>query len=367
MDKKKVGIVTFHTADNYGALYQCYALQETIKNITNYNVEIIDYCTKKHIYAYKLLRKRSTNPLKNIVRNLNVLLKYKPLREKQLKFKAFRQKYLMLSNKRYHSEIEFLSSAMPYHICVTGSDQVFQPYIEDYKAFYMDFDNYSGKKVAYAPSFGISDFSSEVEERVQPLVMDYDHLSCREEDGAAFLTRLTGKTVPVVLDPVFLLSPFKWRELCSQVTSESAPYIFIYDLNGGSQLVKVAKKIQKKINLPIICATSNSSLKDKGVRFSLNLGPLDMINMIDNASYVITDSFHGAAMSLCLNKKVIVKVANKVASSRLLSLFNQLNISNQIINDDCQFDEGNIYFNSYAQQLEKLKTSSLNYLKKSLE
>lgn len=366
MDKKKVGVITFHTADNYGALYQCYALQETIKNITNYDVEIIDYCTKKHINAYKILRKRSSNFLKNIARNLNVLLKYKSLREKQLKFKAFREKYLILSEKRYHSEIELLSSTIPYEICVAGSDQVFQPYIEDYKAFYMNFDNFSGKKVAYAPSFGICDFCKMVEERVKPLVMDYAYLSCREEDGAAFLTKLIGKTVPVVLDPVFLLSPLKWRALCSQVPSESAPYIFIYDLNGGSQLIKLAQKLQKIFNLPIICATSNSTLKNNDVRFLFNVGPLEMIKMIDNASYVITDSFHGAAMSLCLGKKVIVKVVNRVASSRLLSLFNQLNISNQIIDDENKFD-GGIYFNSYAQQLEILKIKSLQYLKEALE
>lgn len=367
MDKKKIGIITFHTADNYGALYQCYALQETILNITNHNVEIIDYCTKKHIYAYKLIRNRSTNPLKNLIRNLKVLHKYRPLRDKQLKFKQFRERFLLISNKRYHSELELRSSTIPYEICVTGSDQVFQPYIEDYKAFYLDFDNYSGRKVAYAPSFGISDFSRMVEERVKPLVSDYAYLSCREEDGADFLSRITGKAVPVVLDPVLLLPPLKWREIGSHVSNVDMPYIYVYDLNGGSQLIKLAQKLQKRYNLPIICATSNGSLKANGVIFLFDVGPLEMINKIANASYVITDSFHGAALSICLGVKVIVKIANKVASSRLLSLFDQLNISNQIIDDDCQFDEEKLYFNRYDEPLEILRNKSLTYLKQALE
>ena len=39
---KSVGIITFHSAHNYGAMLQVYALQETIKNL-KCDVKIINY------------------------------------------------------------------------------------------------------------------------------------------------------------------------------------------------------------------------------------------------------------------------------------------------------------------------------------
>ena len=38
----RVGILTFHDALNYGAVLQCYALQNTLMNL-GYEVEVIDY------------------------------------------------------------------------------------------------------------------------------------------------------------------------------------------------------------------------------------------------------------------------------------------------------------------------------------
>ena len=40
----KIGILTFHNADNYGAVLQCYALQEKLKkNFPECDVSVVDY------------------------------------------------------------------------------------------------------------------------------------------------------------------------------------------------------------------------------------------------------------------------------------------------------------------------------------
>lgn len=38
----KVGIITYHRAHNYGAVLQCYALQEVLKRM-GHDTQIIDY------------------------------------------------------------------------------------------------------------------------------------------------------------------------------------------------------------------------------------------------------------------------------------------------------------------------------------
>ena len=49
----KVGILTFHRAHNYGAVLQCYALQETLKRM-GHDVQVIDYAQPWIEEFYKL-------------------------------------------------------------------------------------------------------------------------------------------------------------------------------------------------------------------------------------------------------------------------------------------------------------------------
>ena len=42
MEKKRVGVITFHNYDNYGAILQSYALQKRLRELGTYP-EIIDY------------------------------------------------------------------------------------------------------------------------------------------------------------------------------------------------------------------------------------------------------------------------------------------------------------------------------------
>ena len=57
----KIGILTFQRADNYGAMLQCYALQEYLKS-AGHEVEVIDYrnynLEKDHEEVFFLYKKR---------------------------------------------------------------------------------------------------------------------------------------------------------------------------------------------------------------------------------------------------------------------------------------------------------------------
>lgn len=48
----KIGILTFHRAHNYGAVLQCYALQQRLK-MAGYDVSVIDYRQPAIERAYK--------------------------------------------------------------------------------------------------------------------------------------------------------------------------------------------------------------------------------------------------------------------------------------------------------------------------
>lgn len=366
MEIKKIGIITFHTADNYGAVYQTYALQNYIENNYNVKVEIIDFCTKKHLSAYNIFRRKSNSYIKNIVLQLITLFRYKQLHDKKEKFRVFRDKYFHLSEKKYQSEDELLNKIELYDIYITGSDQVFNPNNEFLRGYYLDFPKKNSKKIAYAPSFGISNFSDDISKKILPYLVDFDYLSCRESDGAKYMSSLLNKNIPVVVDPVFLLNKISWEKIM-KIPKIDRKYIFVYDLCGGENLILLSQKIKKSTGLNIICATNNIRKRYNDCVSKYNIGPAELIGYINNAEYVVTDSFHGTSLSLILGTKVISYIALKHASGRLVSIMGQLGLTNQIVEDLNSFKIENIDFNEYQSKLDNFISESKRFLLNSLK
>ena len=213
---------------------------------------------------------------------------------------------------------------------IVGSDQVFHPKSPYLRAFFFDFPKNDSKKIAYAPSFGMSDFNDGITQKIKPFLIDFDYLSCREQDGAAYLSKVVNKSIPVVLDPIFLLSKQQWLKMAVLPKTKSK-YIFIYDLNGGYNLIKIAKKIQKETELKIICQTQTAHRFYKIDKQLYNTGPKEFVGYIANAEYVVTDSFHGTAFSVLFEKKQFIYIARPHASTRIRSIMNIAEISDNIV------------------------------------
>lgn len=365
-DNKKIGLLTFHTPDNYGAVYQAFALQEHISKDLGFDIEIIDFCTPKHLKAYNIFKKRSNNHIKDLVHRIITATKYPQLKSKKKLFEQFRGSYLKLSKKRYKSEEEFLAHTEMYDTYIVGSDQVFNPHNEYFKAYYLAFEKKGKKKIAYAPSFGISDFTNETTKQVLPYLKDFDYLSCREKQGAEYLSRIMDKEIPTVVDPVFLIDKEKWLKI-AVAPQEKEKYIFVYDLCGGDKLMSIAKSIAKDKNLKVICATGKIRNNYKGVDVRFNIGPAEMLGFINNAEYVVTDSFHGTSLSLIMQKRLITYIALPHTASRITSIMSSLGTSNQIVTNANTFDIKDISFNDYKKNLKEFVDSSKQYLSTALK
>ena len=366
MVKKKVGIITFHTADNYGAVLQAYALQEYVKRHIEHDVKIIDFNTPIHEMEHHVFE-QAPGPIRKIVYTIFVLPYYYALKKRINRFKEFRRSLLSISEHRYISENDFIDNMESLDFYISGSDQVFNPKIRYSNCYYLGFKKRTGKKIAYAPSFGIASFTEEEIEFIKQMVSDFDALSCRESTGAALLTSITGKKVPTVCDPVFLLTKQEWEEIMI-LPYEKKPYIFVYDLLGGYNDIELARKISVACgNIPIICATTRTRVWYKGVKVLRNLGPRELLGYIAKSEYVVTDSFHGTSLSLVFGKKVISYIASKKTSSRIESIASLLNVKNQIVYDVQNFIFQEIKFDNYSSRLKLISESSQNYLMQNLQ
>jgi hypothetical protein len=329
----KVGITTFFQAHNYGAQLQAFAMSTYLREKIGAEVEFIDYLPSSASSAYRVLPKISKP--KDLVRYANSLLHYQKLKRRFCGFQRFGSSELPKS-RPFSSMKEFIDSAPKYDAIVTGSDQVFRYKGPNTDFYFLPFANDLGiKSIAYAPSFGVSTLDKRFHKQVTDLLMGIDHLSCREKAGAQIIEELTGRTVPVVMDPVFLLRKERWQHVAGAKALVPEDYILCYALVGSSAQLLIAEELQKQTGLRIVLISSPQTKVRKGISL-LVPDPPEFVNLFVNASFVVTDSFHGTAFSILFRKPFFSYIAISEASSRITDLLTEVGLSSHICNRNMQ-------------------------------
>jgi hypothetical protein len=302
----KIGILTFHKANNYGAVLQAYALQKHLLK-SGFDAEIIDYRLSPKMNQVKLnffdkIARYSYNPVNYMVRKV-----------KQKKFQQFRDNYIRISNKTFFGDDQILSNPPNYDAYIVGSDQIWNTSISNNsKAFYLHFVK-KQKKIAYAASFGKSQFDEDEINNIQEYLIDFDFLSVREHQHQKMLSDMFGINAKVTLDPVFLLSKNEWIEL-SKPFRLPKKYILVYVLEYSEELFKHAGEMAKKLRCDVIYI----SLIEKKINGKVlnGIGPREYLYAFANANYICTNSFHGTAFSIIFEKNFTV-VKHTTRNSRI--------------------------------------------------
>ena len=358
---KHIALFTIYIC-NYGAVLQTYALKTFIENsFKDFKVTVIDFYSHEH---YRIFTTATKNILKKIVKYGIILLHYNSLLKRNNREKRFISKEFNLSDR--YLDIEALLHNMPkFDYYLTGSDQVFNENSKYLELFFQQFECNSGIKVAYAPSFGKSNFSEEERLRLKSLTKDFDYLSCRESDGADMLSQVHGKDIPCVMDPTLLLTADEWGKMMILPKSDK-PYLLVYDLNGGERMLNIAKRIANDYNLKVYCITRHAEVCyiykniDKVI---YNAGPREFVGYFANASYVVTDSFHGTAFSIIFRKSFNTYIAVEKASQRIKSLLNTCGLNSRMIDNPEVFDASkNCYCLFNEDNYLQYRQLSINYL-----
>ena len=314
----KVEIITLHRITNFGSMLQTYATQTTIEKL-GYKAEVLDFVPegisfkrgcwpKNDVPAWKKLIKLLPLFIVNIVERHDV--------------SRFLRKYIHISPKRYHCYQEIMADIPTADAYLSGSDQVWNTQNnnppEDLKAYYLAFAPEGKKRIAYAGSFGKNTFTEEEERVIKEFIAKYDYVSVREDDGLKILQRFGFDNGVHVVDPTLLLRGEEWRQFASAKNAPKPGYVFVYNLNRNGLIKEVAKAIAKEKGLRIINFADTFDFIC-GAKNRLGNTAEDFVNHIANADYVVTDSFHGTAFSLNLNRQVIVVKAPRY-NSRIESI-----------------------------------------------
>lgn len=372
----KVGLITYHSAYNFGSVLQAYATQEYLKNKMG-NCEIINYRTKeqRRVYSIFVWNHGIVGWLKSLVKNILKIPYYKKKKVRQENYERLIEEWFNLSEACVEPE-DVYAMWDKYDIIVSGSDQIWNKMSNELSNVSWDYmmpyllHGYKGKKVSYASSIG--NMSDEDLLKIVPEVEQFSFVSMREKETAEKMKKLCKVNIQSVVDPTFLLTKEEWiKRFGLRKTDEK--YILYYALNGMKDIKKARKTIEEyarrhnykvKMIAPLAYAKSNEIIE--GLE---ETDPVSFLQLIYNSDSVITDSYHGTILSINLGKDIYSICGRNVSDFRKTDIMKQIGLENRIIynlEDLLNKKYDSINYEQVSERLEKLKQQSFAYLNQAL-
>lgn len=315
----KIGMITFHRARNIGANLQAYAMNKYINNHIG-RCEIIDFYPNNQTAHRNKIRKLLSRIKSTLLYRNSVI---------DRKFSRFQKQYYIMSPETYYGDADLLTCPPHYDLLLSGSDQIFNTTLSGIsKSYYLCFDN-RAKKISYASSFGRTALSESEYSLIDDELPRFTHLSVREESAKRIIEERIGANVELVLDPVFLLSANEWEQIGINVKVPDN-YILVYAMEVTNWLIDAVNKSREKYSLPIFVIYGCSDNRVIEGNIISDCGPQDFISYIKQASFVITNSFHGTAFSLIFKKKFIC-VSHSSRNARLENIMTFIDESERLV------------------------------------
>lgn len=349
----KVGTLTYPGSPSHGASLQMFALYRVLKDMGT-DVEVLNYIPDTVIH-----KKRPPKGFKDRIAGLF-------LKDSEVAFRKFESR-IQISPETPITTTEALKEYTQVHDrIIVGSDQVWNPVVTGNDMnFYLEFCDDASQKGSYAPSFGVDRVAEEDREKIAKLLSDITYLSAREERGKEIIYELTGREVPVVLDPTFLMDGEEWRKL-KKPSGAKGNYVFVYTIKPSPKLRQTAQRFADKHGYKLVYISGGlHGVMDKfnpKKHAVFGVGPAEFLDLIDNAKYVFTNSFHGAALSIILNKNFFVEFSSDT-NSRLITLIKKFELEESIIDcDKFDYAQRQINYENANRILEEKREESLSYL-----
>ena len=385
---KKIGIVSCYFKYNYGSMLQAYATQTILDKlqIENETINIeknIDFKKgkrkfySKEIFNIPFLKAKAGMIMlklhKKLDKNLN-----KNIKTRNKKYEEFKENFKLSSPYITYKDLE--ENVKNYSNIIVGSDQLWLPVnvIADY--YTLNWVPNEINKVSLATSFGISQISKKYKEKYRFFLNRINNISVREKSGVKIVEELTGKQAELICDPTMLLTKEDWFKIQPKERIIKDKYILCYFLGKNINHRKFVERLKNKTNFKIVSLNH----ADEYVKYSdifadiipYDIGPKEWINLIKNAEYVCTDSFHGTVFSLISNVKFFTfeRYSNnnsKISTnSRIYNLLEQFNVSERLLTSREDIEKVINYqidFIKINNKLGELKQQGENFLKRSIK
>ena len=332
----KAGIVTFNSAHNYGAVLQVYAMQEYLKSL-GMDVDVINYRLKEIDNVYKLYNVRRRDP--RLIRGIKKANKFLSINiferwriEKRNNFEDF-IKNVLNTTKPYKTLPEIQSDFLQYDVLIAGSDQIWNTELtKGFKpAYFLEFGNKDARRIAYAASIGNDTIDEKYVLFYKRYLENFDFISVREESMKDVLKDLTDKTITRVIDPTLLLNKEVYDKLKKETKYKGKDYIYVHFIGNDDKTYEIADYLSRTLGIPVL-HNRQKGLFENELDSTFHARPEEFISVIENAKYIVTNSFHTTVFSLIYEKDFIT-IPHATRPARMQNLLEIAGLSNHLVED----------------------------------
>lgn len=357
----KVATLSYHNAYNYGAVFQCAALQHVISKL-GHECDIINYRneTVENQYAIKW----SLGDIRHDI----VLMPF--IAKKKKNFNAWRAS-CPKTNLITRPELPQLNSLYDYF--VVGSDQVWNMKCHSADtSYFLDFVDENRKKIAYAASFGTYSVPSEFVPLYKKYLPEFEAISVRESRGITLVNELAGKQAKCTLDPVLLVGDDFWLSRMASRKLVEGQYVFVYQLSHSNMIPRFLDALRKeKSKIVFVTGHSGNMIHYRlGDRNCSSVSPEEFLSLLSNADKVVTDSFHATALSILFHKQFYSIIKGKETdryNSRLVEILREYNLLDCCGSTAGDFDlNGTPDYSRFDELIKTQRAQSLEFLSNSI-
>lgn len=371
---KRVGFLAF-LGTNYGTVLQSFALYQSIKKL-GYECHVIG-CNEFRNRKSPDKSLKETNP-----KEYDKLLMQKNFESFINNWFSFNEPLGNIPANAILSEPQ-QKELKNFDAFVCGSDQIWKP-----GGFWFCAKRYlqfapEDKRIGYAPSVGWNKIPENAQHNVPQWgqwLSSVRYLSTRETTGSSLVSKATGRPVTTVLDPTFLLCPDEWNSFLTEpkystevttILKSKKKYILAYLLDTYEKYRSAIIDIARKLDMEIIWLTGRDNVGPVQQNCA-ETDPAGFVHLIQNASLVCADGFHGTCFSLNFSKPFIVlsKGDAKGNDSRMQNLMQRLGVNGRIVSSPEELTSfENIFSMNYKEIRENInreRESSLSYLSDAL-
>lgn len=366
----KIKVITRHAPSNYGSLLQSIATIKVMEGM-GHDCEIIDYQRPdERGLSGVLTQLRQKDGYGNPIKRLAyIALRYPIEKYAQMKFDSMRKKYLKMTARCSNHEVLKKLKADAF---ITGSDQVWGPMMNGRydPAYFLQFVSPDSKKLAYAASFGKTKFDDQTISDYKSMLVGYDKIAVREKSAVELIDSWGLKNcVGQVLDPTLLLTQEEWKRLLVKESDtdkyKRKKYILVYQIHYDHKLSDYAKRLESHTGMELLRVNPMLHQKSRGGKFICCPDLGEFLALIDNASCVVTDSFHGTCFAINFGKQFIEILPNNATGTRNQSILDLTDLSGRILKDfnDYSLADETIEYQKVWKILEEERKKSMERLK----
>ncbi len=317
----KTGILNAQWLSNHGSVMIAYAMQKYLDSLKIEN-EIIDFKPQQPDEFGEIPSAHDDEKLST--------------KEKTAAFENFRRKFLRRSAPLIGTAD---ADKLDYDLYIVGSDTVWTPIrIHDVEAemFYFDFARgKNGRKISWSASIGAEDKKTldEITPILKKRLENFDYISVRERETAAFVQTLTSKKVVHTMDPVLMLEKEDFLDIIPGVTKPGEDYIYAFLFNDLPGALDTVNELSKKTGLPVVANVKSIDRVNDLMLNCENDGPAEYVERILNAKYVISDSYHAVIFSI-LGKRPFICYTRPDTGIRARNLLEDLGLFDRFFYED---------------------------------